>query len=50
MSQIPQGRRNIALVVAILLGLGVGLLIKNAKAGLLMGLIIGLLITFLAKR
>lgn len=50
MSRIPEGRRNIALVLAIVIGVGFGLLIKNAKAGLLIGLVLGLLITFLARR
>ncbi len=47
MARLPGGRKEIAFVVAVLLGLGVGLLIKKAKVGLLIGLVLGILIVAL---
>ena len=44
MSQLPQSRRNVALVVCIVLGLAVGLFIKRVSIGLLIGIGLGLLV------
>ena len=43
-------RRNIAGVVAILLGLAIGLFIKRVSIGLLIGLVLGLIAISLFKR
>ena len=37
-------RRNVSILTLLIIGLGVGYLIKNVKIGLILGLIIGLLI------
>ena len=50
MSQ-PQGdRRNVALAVAIVGGLLIGIFIKRVHIGLLIGLVLGLVISGLTKR
>ena len=38
-------RRNVSILTLLIIGLGVGYLIKNVKVGLILGLIIGLLIS-----
>jgi len=43
-------RRNIAGVVAILLGLAIGLFIKRVRIGLLIGIVLGLIAISLFKR
>ncbi len=40
------GRGSMAFIFAIILGLGLGLLIKNIRIGILIGLVLGLLILF----
>jgi len=43
----PNVRRGeMAFIFAIILGLGLGLLIKNIRIGILIGLVLGLLILF----
>jgi hypothetical protein len=50
MSQ-PQGdRRNVALVVAIVGGLLLGIFIKRVHIGLLIGLVLGLVISGLTRK
>jgi len=43
-------RRNIAGVVAILLGLAIGLFIKRVKIGLLIGIVLGFIAISLFRR
>jgi hypothetical protein len=43
-----KGRRKVSIFFLVVLGIGVGLLIKNVRLGLLMGLVIGLLAGSLA--
>jgi O-antigen ligase len=43
-------RRNIAGVVAIVLGLAIGLFIKRVKIGLLIGIVLGFIAISLFKR
>lgn len=50
MDQPPRGRRNVALAVAIIGGLLIGLFIKRVHIGLLIGLVIGLVVTGLSRR
>lgn len=38
-------RRNVSILTLLMLGIGLGWLIKNVKIGLILGLIIGLLIS-----
>ena len=38
-------RRNVSIFTLLVIGLGVGYLIKNVKIGLILGLVIGLLIS-----
>ena len=38
-------RRNMSIFTLLIIGLGVGYLIKNVKIGIILGLIIGLLIS-----
>ncbi len=38
-------RRNMSIFTLLIIGLGVGYLIKNVKVGLILGLVIGLLIS-----
>jgi uncharacterized membrane protein (UPF0136 family) len=45
-----EGRRNIALVFSILLGLAIGFFIKRVQVGLLIGLVIGLIASGLSRR
>ena len=44
MSGVPENRRNVVLVVSILIGLVVGLFIKRVSIGLLIGSGMGVLI------
>jgi len=44
MSNLSQGRKNVALVVCILLGLGIGMFIKKASIGLLIGILLGVVV------
>jgi hypothetical protein len=43
-------RRNISLFTLLLIGLGVGWIIKNVKIGLIIGLVLGLLISGIGTR
>lgn len=43
-------RRNVSILTLLIIGLGVGYLIKNVKIGLILGLIIGLLISGIGTR
>jgi hypothetical protein len=43
-------RRNLSIFTLLVIGLGVGYLIKNVKIGLILGLIIGLLISGIGTR
>jgi F0F1-type ATP synthase assembly protein I len=49
-SQSNKGRADIALILSIVLGLGLGFLIKKVSIGLLIGLAIGLMASVFAKR
>jgi len=43
-------RRNIAGIVAIVLGLAIGLFIKRVRVGLLIGIVLGIVAIMLFKR
>jgi uncharacterized membrane protein (UPF0136 family) len=43
-------RRNMSIFTLLVIGLGVGYLIKNVKVGLILGLVIGLLISGIGTR
>jgi len=43
-------RRNVSIFTLLIIGLGVGYLIKNVKIGIILGLIIGLLISGIGTR
>jgi hypothetical protein len=43
-------RRNVSLFTLLLIGLGVGWMIKNVKLGLIIGLVFGLLISGIGTR
>ena len=43
-------RRNVSLFTLLLIGLGVGWMIKNLKIGLIFGLVLGLLISGIGTR
>ena len=43
-------RRNVSLFTLLLIGLGIGWMIKNVKIGLILGLVIGLLISGIGTR
>ncbi len=43
-------RRNVSIFTLLIIGLGVGYLIKNVKIGLILGLIIGILISGIGTR
>lgn len=43
-------RRNVSILTLLIIGLGIGWLIKNVKIGLILGLIIGLLISGIGTR
>lgn len=43
-------RRNVSILTLLIIGLGVGYLIKNVKIGLILGLIIGILISGVGTR
>lgn len=43
-------RRNVSILTLLIIGLGVGYIIKNVKIGLILGLIIGLLISGIGTR
>ncbi len=43
-------RRNVSIFTLLIIGLGVGYLIKNVKIGLILGLVIGLLISGIGTR
>jgi hypothetical protein len=49
-TQPNRGRGDIALIFSIILGLGLGFLIKRMTIGLLLGLAIGLMASVLARR
>lgn len=44
MSQLPESRRNVALVVCIVLGLAIGMFIKKVSIGLLIVILLGVLV------
>ena len=44
MTNIPDNRRNMVLIISIVLGLVLGFLIKRVSIGLLIGIVLGLLI------
>jgi uncharacterized membrane protein (UPF0136 family) len=50
MSRPSEGRRNTALVIAILAGLIIGVFIKRVQIGLIIGIVLGLLIMGLSRR
>lgn len=50
MSQPSDGRRNTALIIAILAGLIIGIFIKRLHIGLLIGMVLGVLIMGLSRR
>jgi uncharacterized membrane protein (UPF0136 family) len=43
-------RRNVSLFTLLLIGLGIGWMIKNVKIGLIIGLVFGLLISGIGTR
>jgi hypothetical protein len=43
-------RRNISILTLLIIGLGIGYMIKNVKIGIILGLIIGLLISGIGTR
>ncbi len=43
-------RRNVSILTLLIIGMGVGYLIKNVKIGLILGLIIGILISGIGTR
>jgi hypothetical protein len=43
-------RRNVSILTLLIIGLGVGYLIKNVKIGLILGLVIGILISGIGTR
>ena len=43
-------RRNVSIFTLLIIGLGLGYLIKNVKIGLIIGLVIGLLISGIGTR
>jgi len=43
-------RRNLSIFTLLIIGLGIGYLIKNVKIGIILGLIIGLLISGIGTR
>lgn len=45
-----KGRRKVSVLFLVLLGCAIGFLIKNVKAGLLIGLFIGVLAGSLSRR
>ena len=49
-SQQEDSRRTIAGIVAIVLGLAIGLFIKRVRVGLLIGIALGLIAIMLLKR
>lgn len=49
-SQDDASRRNIAGILAIVLGLAIGLFIKRVRIGLLIGIVLGLIAIMLLKR
>lgn len=49
-TQDDASRRNIAGILAIVLGLAIGLFIKRVRVGLLIGIVLGLVAIMLLKR
>ncbi len=43
-------RRNVSILTLLVIGLGLGWMIKNVKIGLILGLLIGLLISGIGTR
>jgi hypothetical protein len=43
-------RRNVSILTLLVIGIGLGWLIKNVKIGLILGLVIGLLISTVGTR
>ena len=43
-------RRNVSILTLLIIGLGIGYLIKNVKIGIILGLVIGLLISGIGTR
>jgi hypothetical protein len=43
-------RRNVSILTLLVIGIGIGWLIKNVKIGLILGLIIGILISTIGTK
>jgi hypothetical protein len=43
-------RRNVSILSLLIIGLGIGYLIKNVKIGIILGLVIGVLISGIGTR
>jgi uncharacterized membrane protein (UPF0136 family) len=43
-------RRNVSILTLLIIGLGIGYLIKNVKIGIILGLVIGVLISGIGTR
>jgi hypothetical protein len=43
-------RRNVSILTLLVIGLGIGYLIKNVKIGIILGLVIGILISGIGTR
>jgi hypothetical protein len=43
-------RRNVSILTLLVIGLGIGYLIKNVKIGLILGLIVGILISTIGTK
>jgi hypothetical protein len=43
-------RRNVSILTLLVIGLGIGYLIKNVKIGIILGLVIGVLISGIGTR
>jgi mannose/fructose/N-acetylgalactosamine-specific phosphotransferase system component IIC len=43
-------RRNISIITLLIIGIGVGLLLKNVKTGMVIGLAIGLLMSAIGTK
>jgi hypothetical protein len=43
-------RRNVSILTLLVIGLGIGYLIKNVKIGIILGLVVGILISGIGTR
>lgn len=50
MEQVDRKRKGVSFVFLVLLGIGLGILFKNVRIGLLIGLVLGLLSMSLLRR